>query len=132
MLFRSEQVRKLLAARAAPARGQQTLLNRLLPASADIQRRIEAAGKKWTVQNYHIGSGMAAAVPFIGLVVAGLPVWMALIFGVGAGLALPKLFLSFMAQRRIDQFVQRFPDAIELLVRGLRAGLPVEIGRAHV
>ena len=121
----NEQVRKLLAARSAPVRGQQTLLNRLLPASGDIQRRIEAAGKKWTVQHFYIGSGIAAAVPFFGLIVAGLPVWMALTFGIGAGLALPKFFLSFMAQRRIDQFVQRFPDAIELLVRGLRAGLPV-------
>ncbi len=121
----NEQVRKLLASRAAPVRREQTLLTRLLPDPVDIQRRIEAAGKKWTVRNYFIGAGIAAAVPFVGLSIAGLPMWMALIFGIGAGLALPKLFLNFMGKRRIDQFVQRFPDAIELLVRGLRAGLPV-------
>jgi tight adherence protein B len=121
----NEQVRKLLAARAMPLNRERTLFTRLLPDPADIQRRIEAAGKKWTVQNFYIGSGIAAAVPFLGLNIAGLPMWMALIFGVAAGLALPKLFLNFMAKRRIDQFVLRFPDAIELLVRGLRAGLPV-------
>lgn len=121
----NEQVRKLLASRATLVRRDQTLLIRFLPDPIDIQRRIEAAGKKWPVRNFYIGSAIAALVPFVGLSIAGLAVWMALIFGVGAGLALPRLFLNFMAQRRIDQFVARFPDAIELLVRGLRAGLPI-------
>ena len=121
----NEQVRKLLASRATLARKEQTLLTRLLPDPIDIQRRIEAAGKKWAVRSFYIGSGITAAVPLIGLIAAGLPLWMALIFAIGAGLALPKLFLNFMGARRIAQFVQRFPDAIELLVRGLRAGLPV-------
>jgi tight adherence protein B len=121
----NEQVRKLLASRATLVRRDQTLLTRLLPDPIDIQRRIEAAGKKWPVRNFYIGSAIAAVVPLVGLSIAGLAVWMALIFGVGAGLALPRLFLNFMAQRRIDQFVARFPDAIELLVRGLRAGLPI-------
>ena len=121
----NEQVRKLLASRATLIRRDQTLLTRLLPDPIDIQRRIEAAGKKWPVRNFYIGSAIAAVVPLVGLSIAGLAVWMALIFGVGAGLALPRLFLNFMAQRRIDQFVARFPDAIELLVRGLRAGLPI-------
>ena len=116
----NEQVRKLLASRAAKVQREQTFLTRFLPDPIDIQRQIDAAGK-----NYFIGSGVTAVVPFIGLIVAGLPIWMALIFGVGSGLALPRLFLNMLATRRLDRFVQRFPDAIELLVRGLRAGLPI-------
>ncbi|KKC24402.1 type II secretion system F family protein [Sphingomonas sp. SRS2] len=121
----NEQVRKLLASRAATVRKEKTLLTRVLPDPADISRKVEAAGKKWSVQNYFIGSGIAAAVPFIGFTLVGLPMWMALIFGVAAGLALPPMLLNFLGKRRIAQFVMRFPDAIELLVRGLRAGLPV-------
>lgn len=121
----NEQVRKLLASRAALVQRDKSLLNRFLPDPADIQRKIEAAGKKWTVKNYFIGSGVTAGVPFIGLSIVGLPMWMALIFGVAAGLVLPRLFLNMMGKRRIAQFVLRFPDAIELLVRGLRAGLPI-------
>ena len=121
----NEQVRKLLASRSAMVRKEKTLLTRFLPDPIDIQRKIDAAGKKWTVRNYFIGTGVTAAAPFVGLSMVGLPIWMALIFGVAAGLALPKLFLNMMGKRRIGQFVVRFPDAIDLLVRGLRAGLPI-------
>lgn len=120
----NEQVRKLLASRTM-VRKDKTLLTRFLPDPVDIQRMIEAAGKKWTVRSYFIGSAVAGIIPFAGLSIAGLAPWMALIFGVAAGLALPKLFLNFMGKRRIAQFIARFPDAIELLVRGLRAGLPI-------
>jgi tight adherence protein B len=121
----NEQVRKLLASRATIVRREKTLLNRFLPDPADIHQQIEAAGKKWTVRQYFIGSGIAFAVPLLALTIAGLPVWMALIVGVAAGLGLPRLFLNSMAKRRIARFITRFPDALELLVRGLRAGLPI-------
>jgi len=121
----NEQVRKLLASRASMVRREKTLLNRFLPDPADIHQQIEAAGKKWTIRQYFIGSGIAFAVPLLGLVALGLPIWTALIFGTAAGLGLPRMFLTFMAKRRIAHFIQRFPDAIELLVRGLRAGLPI-------
>ena len=121
----NEQVRKLLASRTAVVRKEKTLLDHFLPDPADIQRKIEAGGRKWPVRNYFIGSAITAAMPLLGAVAAGLPLWMGLIFGVAAGLALPRMFLNFMGKRRIAQFVARFPDAIELLVRGLRAGLPI-------
>lgn len=121
----NEQVRKLLASRAVLVRKDKSFLTRLLPDPADIQRTIDAAGKKWTLRDYFVGSAIAAAIPFVGLVAAGMPSWMALIISVASGLAVPRLFLAYMGNRRIAQFVQRFPDAIELLVRGLRAGLPV-------
>lgn len=121
-----EQVRKLLAMRSAQqAASKKTLLNVLLPDPVEVSRRIEAAGKKWTAQQYFIASGITGAVPFLLLLVVGLKLWMALIFGVAAGLALPQFALNVLIKRRLNQFVTRFPDAIELLVRGLRAGLPI-------
>src|SRR5262245_56736039 len=68
----SDQVRKLLAARAATSDREKTLLNRFLPDTHEILTRIEAAGKKWTVKQYYIGSGIAAVVPFLGLMIVGL------------------------------------------------------------
>ena len=121
----NEQVRKLLASRASMVRKEKSGLDRFLPDPVEISRKIEAAGKKWPVRNYFIGSGITAAVPFVGGLVLGLPLWIALIFGTAAVLALPPMFLNFLGKRRIAQFVVRFPDAIELLVRGLRAGLPI-------
>lgn len=121
----NEQVRKLLASRATVTRRERTLVNRFLPDPAEIGQKIEAAGKKWTVRQYFIGSAITFALPFVALAIVGLPLWMGLIVAVAAALALPPMFLGFLAKRRIAQFVLRFPDAIELLVRGLRAGLPV-------
>jgi len=121
----NEQVRKLLAARTGTARAEKTLVNRFIPDSHEILTKIEAAGKKWTVKQYFIGSAIAAAVPFLGLMIVGLKLWMALIVGVAVGLTLPRIVLNYLGARRITQFIVRFPDAIELLVRGLRAGLPI-------
>lgn len=121
----SDQVRKLLASRASTAKRDESFLGHFLPDPADITRRIEAAGRKWTVRHYFIGMGVTFALPFLMLPIAGLPVWMALIVAIAAALALPRLFLNALCKRRIAQFVTRFPDAIELLVRGLRAGLPI-------
>ncbi|ATE64853.1 type II secretion system F family protein [Rhizorhabdus dicambivorans] len=121
----SDQVRKLLASRATLAKREETAFSRFLPDPVEITRKIEAAGKKWTVRQYFIGMGITFAVPFLILPILGLPLWMALIVATAAALALPRLFLNFMGKRRIAQFVARFPDAIELLVRGLRAGLPI-------
>jgi tight adherence protein B len=41
------------------------------------------------------------------------------------GLGLPHFWVGMLIKRRIKAFTTRFPDAIELLVRGLRAGLPI-------
>jgi len=121
-----EQVRRLLASRGAmQAARKKTLLTILLPDANELTKRMEAAGKKWTAKQYYIASGVAFVVPFLGLIVAGLPGWMALIVGVAAGLMIPRTVLNVLVKRRLAQFVARFPDAIELLVRGLRAGLPI-------
>lgn len=121
----NEQVRKLLASRATLVRREKTLFNRFLPDPADIHQQIEAAGKKWTLRQYYIGSGVAFVVPLFGLMIVGLPFVAALVIGAASGLGLPRMVLNFLAKRRIAQFITRFPDAIELLVRGLRAGLPI-------
>ena len=45
--------------------------------------------------------------------------------GLLVGLGLPHFVISKLIQRRVDKFTSRFPDAIELMVRGLRSGLPI-------
>jgi tight adherence protein B len=42
-----------------------------------------------------------------------------------AGAGLPHLVVGYLIKKRYDDFTTKFPDAIELLVRGLRSGLPV-------
>jgi tight adherence protein B len=45
--------------------------------------------------------------------------------GLFVGAGLPHMVVNFFIKRRTNQFNAKFPDGIELLVRGLRSGLPV-------
>src|SRR3546814_9031151 len=53
------------------------------------------------------------------------PVLMAGLVGLLLSLGLPYLVVGMTIKRRVAAFTSRFPDAIDLLVRGLRSGLPV-------
>jgi tight adherence protein B len=59
------------------------------------------------------------------LLVKGAPFYLALFGGLLLGAGLPHLVVSFLMKKRIKNFTSNFPDAIELLVRGLKSGLPV-------
>ncbi len=50
---------------------------------------------------------------------------LALLFGLAVGAGIPHWLVGQFIKRRIAKFTAKFPDAIELLVRGLRSGLPV-------
>ncbi len=46
----------------------------------------------------------------------------------GAGYGLPRWVLSFMCQGRVKKFTEEFPNAMDILVRGIKSGLPVHDG----
>ena len=60
-----------------------------------------------------------------GLLVVRAPIMMAGMIGLFLSLGLPYLVVGRAIKKRVAQFNTRFPDAIDLLVRGLRSGLPV-------
>ncbi len=53
-----------------------------------------------------------------------VPAWHSFV-GLFVGIGLPHMVIGKMIKRRVNKFNSNFPDAIELLVRGLRSGLPV-------
>jgi tight adherence protein B len=55
----------------------------------------------------------------------GAPFFLGLFVGLFVGVGLPHFFVGKMINRRINKFNSNFPDAIELMVRGLRSGLPI-------
>lgn len=98
---------------------------RLLPNPAQLGKRLEMTGKPWTVGQYGMVS-ISLIVVVVGLLaLQGLPVLLALLVGVAVGAGLPHMLVGFFITQRVAKFTQKFPDAIELLVRGLRSGLPI-------
>jgi tight adherence protein B len=65
------------------------------------------------------------AVVAIGLMAKGAPFILSFLLGIFFGIGGPHFAIGRMIKRRINKFNTNFPDAIELMVRGLRSGLPI-------
>ncbi len=93
--------------------------------SLTLENRLAQAGLAPNVRGFWIISG-AVAVLFllIGLVVSHNPL-VALGLAFAAGLGLPRWALGFLAKRRLKKFTAAFPDATDVIVRGIKSGLPV-------
>jgi tight adherence protein B len=61
----------------------------------------------------------------LALVLKGAPFILSLLLGIFVGVGGPHFVIGKMITRRIAKFNNNFPDAIELMVRGLRSGLPI-------
>lgn len=94
-------------------------------AALDIGAKLRQAGLSVTVKNYWLASAAS------GLVVAALALFLhaklpvALMLGFVFGLGVPIWILGFLAKRRAAKFGHAFADAVDIIVRGLRSGLPL-------
>jgi tight adherence protein B len=90
-----------------------------------LEIRIAQAGLSWTKQQFMIGSGVLGAIALIGTIFAGAPLIASLGFGLAAGFGLPRWVLGFLKKRREAKFLDALPDAVDVIVRGIKAGLPL-------
>jgi tight adherence protein B len=98
---------------------------RFMPNPAMLTQRLRMTGKPWTLSQYMLATLGLFMVPFAGLMLQGAPIWLALFLGLAVGVGIPHFVVGFFITRRVGKFTAKFPDAIELLVRGLRSGLPI-------
>ncbi|MFC4291742.1 type II secretion system F family protein [Sphingorhabdus arenilitoris] len=90
-----------------------------------LRLRIAQTGKQWTLQQYLYAS-LALGVVVAGLIIVkGAPVALGAAVGLLMALGVPHMVIGFLINKRLNNFTSSFPDAIELLVRGLKSGLPV-------
>ena len=87
--------------------------------------RLHRTGKGWTLQQYLYASlGLGLAITVV-VYLKSHAMLLSLGVGVVIGAGLPHMVVNFFVKKRANAFTTKFPDAIELLVRGLRSGLPV-------
>jgi len=116
------QIRKLFAERSSKIEG---FASTLIPKPALMRKRLEMTGKDITLGKYAIVCiGLMAAVAFL-LLMKGAPFFLSLLLGIFVGVGVPHFVVGKMIKRRVAKFNSNFPDAIELMVRGLRSGLPI-------
>jgi tight adherence protein B len=117
------QLKRILASRNT---GKiEGLASSLIPNPALLRQRISRTGKEWTLAQYMMASGGIALAVMLLLLLKGAPLLLALFAGLLIGAAVPHFAVGILIKRRIGKFTARFPDAIELMVRGLRSGLPI-------
>jgi tight adherence protein B len=115
------QMRKAVAARRPKAQ-------RIAGSESRIEAltlRLDRTGKGWTVTQYLYASlGLALGIAVLLYLRTGAAM-LSLGIGVLMGAGLPHMVVNHFVKKRTNDFTAKFPDAIELLVRGLRSGLPV-------
>ena len=100
-------------------------VTRFLPNPAQLKKRLAMTGKSWTIGQYGLASLAILLIVALLLWAKGMPLLLSLFAGLFVGAGLPHWLVGFFIKRRINKFTAKFPDAIELLVRGLRSGLPI-------
>lgn len=92
--------------------------------SAPLSVRLSQAGLDWTPQKFWIVSAVVAGVFFAGALFGGGLIGAAGLAFAG-GFGLPRWALNFLKKRREAKFLAALPDAVDVIVRGIKAGLPL-------
>jgi tight adherence protein B len=111
--------------RRRPVRGIERVLH-LLPRRATLMARLEKTGRNITLSRYVCWTiAIVFGASLVLVAFAHLTVLASLLSGTAIGLFLPHYIVGRIGNRRVARFIALFPEAIDLMVRALRAGLPV-------
>jgi tight adherence protein B len=93
--------------------------------SPPLATRLMQAGLSFTKQQFLIGSAVLGGVVMLAVFLLGGGVFAALGLGFAAGAGFPRWALTYLKRRRENKFLDVFPDGIDVVVRGIKAGLPL-------
>jgi tight adherence protein B len=99
--------------------------NRHKKKAAPLSTRIAQAGLTWSARTFYIISGVMGFVAFLVVLTVSGNFFIALSAAFVGGLGLPRWMLTFLMRRREQKFINNFPDTIDVIVRGIKAGLPL-------
>jgi tight adherence protein B len=116
------QMRKITNKRDTKMDG---FVQRILPRPALLRKRLDMTGKNWTLGKY-TATSLVITLVIAGIAIfRGAPIPLGLVAGIAIGLGIPHKLVGMQIAKRTKMFNAKFPDAIDLMVRGLRSGLPI-------
>lgn len=119
MTMRRQEARSVLG-------GAARSLAVLVPRASVLRGRLDRAGLTLSVVDFAISCiVLGSAATGSAILVLGLSAWLSAAIGLVAGLGIPHLFINARARGQVRRFTAAFPDAIDLIVRSVRSGLPV-------
>jgi len=113
--------------RGAEGQGRlEQTLKRLVPNPAELRKRLAKTGL-----SIELGHYVATSLVLVVLATTGVALFfqfsalLSILSGITVGVGLPHMLTGKLIDRRISRFTRQFPEAIDLMVRGLRSGLPI-------
>jgi tight adherence protein B len=94
-------------------------------ARVSLSAKLKQAGLSIKVRTFWIISAVLGVVALLLPLVFGLNILIALGVGVVFGLGLPRWVVGFLGKKRMKKFSSHFADAVDVIVRGIKSGLPV-------
>jgi tight adherence protein B len=92
---------------------------------ASTEKRLAQAGLTWSKKRFYLtcgATGLGTAILLLYLTGAPISAGAGLLVG---GLGLPRWVLGYLRRRRINRYLEELPNAMDVIVRGIRSGLPL-------
>jgi len=93
--------------------------------SPPLDLRLEQAGLTMSKAAFFMMGAMVGAVMFVLGFLAGAPMIVAIGLSAAGALGFPFWLVNFLRKRRFNAFLKEFPNAVDIIVRGVKAGLPL-------
>ena len=90
-----------------------------------LRETLMQAGLRVEVSHYLAANAALAVLGALLYAVTPLPKWGMVLAAPIVGLGLPKLVVGIIAKRRLKKFTAAFADALDVIIRGIRTGLPL-------
>jgi tight adherence protein B len=90
-----------------------------------LKARLAQTGLSITIGRFYLFSALFALVVMIAALILGAP--LPIVFGLPftAAVGLPRWIIGFLIKRRQNKFLNEFPNALDVITRSLRSGLPL-------
>nr|WP_314433713.1 type II secretion system F family protein [uncultured Brevundimonas sp.] len=94
-------------------------------ARMSMSAKLAHAGLSLKVQTFYIICGVLGVVALMFSLLFGMNIFIALGVSLIFSIGLPRWIIGFLAKKRLAKFSLEFPNAVDVIVRGIKSGLPV-------
>ncbi len=94
-------------------------------AKISLRMRMEQAGLNWEMKHFVLFSFISGIVFLLFGMILGGNIVIAAGFAFAGGFGMPRWYVSHMRKRRFNKFLEELPNGVDIIVRGVKAGLPL-------
>lgn len=90
-----------------------------------LKAKLGQAGLSITVTKFYVFSAIFAVFALVLTLLAGAGLFVSLGTAFILGLGLPRWIVGFLVKRRLNKFLEEFPNSLDVMVRSIKSGLPL-------